>query len=62
MWLNSGNEKLDETEYYEYLCQIDDMRWGANDLENGPLQEQLRDENGNRVEGCYVTRPAPPAE
>ena len=50
---------MDETEYYEYLCQIDDMTWGANELENGPLQEQLRDENGYRIEGCYRTNPAP---
>ena len=53
---------MDEEEYEDYLNQIDNMRWGTNELEHDSLQEQLRDEQGYRVPGCYRTRPAPPAE
>ena len=51
---------MDEDEYEDYLNQIDNIQ--ANELEYEALQEQLRDEHGHRVSGCYRTRPAPPAE
>ena len=47
---------MDEEEYEWYLRQVFDLH--EYEHEEEPLQEQLRDENGYRVPGCYRTRPA----
>ena len=53
--------EMDEMELEEYLDAIDrlDSRIGADDKSPYDITEQLRDERGDRVEGCYVMRPAP---
>jgi len=55
--LDSRNETLNEEEYEWYLQHI----YGTHEYEheNDPLQEQLRDDDGNFVPGCYRTKPAP---
>ena len=49
---------MDEDEYEEYCRAIDwlDTRQDSPDL-NTLVQEQLRDEEGIRVPGCYVALP-----
>ena len=46
---------VNEEEYEEYLNQID----GMHEQDHAPLREQLRDEDGNQVPGCYRIIPAP---
>ena len=45
---------VNEEEYEEYLNQID----GMHEQDNAPLREQLRDEDGNQVPGCYRIIPS----
>ncbi len=54
---DSRSEALDEEEYEEYLRVAFDLH--EYEFEHEPLQEQLRDEGGNRVDGCYRTKRAP---
>jgi len=52
---------MDETEYQEYIDAIDAVE--RRDRErfetNGALTEQIRDEDGFRVPGCFYVKPAP---
>jgi len=48
---------MDEDEYEEYLRQISDLR--ESEVFRDHSREQLRDEEGLRVQGCYVVRPKP---
>ena len=55
---------MDEDEYEGYLDSIDAidplLRTELDDpIMTGSLIQQLRDEDGNRVDGCYWTPPAP---
>lgn len=46
---------MDEEELEEYLRQIERLR----DYEDSPLREQLVDEEGYAVPGCFRVVPAP---
>jgi len=48
---------MDEWELEEYLAAIDEIERRV--LKNEDLVEQIRDEHGFKVPGCYVVRPAP---
>jgi hypothetical protein len=52
---------MDEDEYEEWLYQIDliEQKQLAKEFGEPDLLEQLRDENGFRVPGCYRVLPAP---
>ncbi len=50
-----GIVNVSEEEYQEYLSQIE----GMYEQDHAPLREQLRDENGYQVPGCYRIIPAP---
>lgn len=54
---------MDEDELDVYLDAIDLMdpllRAEVSDRDNVRLHEQLRDDDGHRVPGCYRVRPAP---
>ena len=50
---------MDEDEYLEYLAAIDQLEdreshWA---IASRPIKEQLRDEHGHRVSGCYWVAP-----
>jgi len=47
---------MDEDEYEDYMHAIERLQY--SDPQHQELTEQLRDEDGFRVEGCYVTLPA----
>jgi len=61
---------MDEEELEQYLELIDEQErrelWRLNELEPAEIREtlidQLRDEDGMRVPGCYRINPAPSAE
>jgi hypothetical protein len=48
---------MDEWELEEYLAAIDEIERRV--LKNEDLVEQIRDEDGIRVPGCFFVRPAP---
>lgn len=52
---------MDEEEYEKYLDQIDNLDALINGRAEEPtyIQDQLRDQDGIRVPGCYRTVPAP---
>ncbi len=52
----SRSDELSEEEYEEYLRVAFDLH--EYEFEHEPLQEQLGDKDGMRVQGCYRTKPA----
>lgn len=48
---------MDEEEYEVYLRMIDEYQ--HRDMGDELITEQLRDEDGIRVDGCYRVLPAP---
>ena len=48
---------MDEEEYLEYINAIDEIE--RRELKDGNLMEQIRDEDGARVPGCFFVKPAP---
>jgi hypothetical protein len=51
---------MDEEELEIYLNMIDQIERDDIKKRERPLREQLRDENGYRVPGCYRISPAEP--
>ena len=52
-----SREDMTESELQEYLDAIDRLQTAA--LGEPNLLDEMRDEHGYLVEGCYHTRPAP---
>ena len=51
---------MDEQEYQQYMEDIERLaRHYIDDKSPYDILEQLRDEEGERVPGCYYTRPSP---
>lgn len=48
---------MDEWELEEYIKAIDELE--RRELKDHGLLEQIRDEDGIRVPGCFYTLPAP---